>query len=74
MISVKESIESQGKLHDFLSEMLHLFLADSVDLNQKVSFKDRQVCSLEERLGTIHSIDFKSQNESKTLRKEMLDI
>ena len=34
MISVKESIENSGKLQDYLSEMLHLFLADSVDLNQ----------------------------------------
>jgi len=60
MIQVKESFILQGNLQEYLTEMLHLFLADSVDLNQKLTYKERTVSNLEGKLGTIHSIDFKA--------------
>ena len=44
--------------------MLHLFVADSVDLNQQVTHSTAKVSNLENKLGTIHSIDFKAQNDS----------
>ena len=74
MIRVKEDVVCQGKLQAYFTEMLQLFVSDSVDLNQQLSHKERKVSTLENKLGTIHSIDFKAQSDSVTLKKEMLDL
>jgi hypothetical protein len=34
MIQVKEAVIFQSNLQEYVTEMLHLFLADSVDLKQ----------------------------------------
>ena len=60
MIHVKEAISDSGVLQDYLGEMLSVFVADSVDLNQKVIHNEKKVNSLENKIGSIHTIDFKA--------------
>ncbi len=64
MILVKEAISDHGKLQNYLAEMLSLFVADSVDLNQKVVHNEKKVSSLENKIGSIHTIDFKAQSDA----------
>ena len=74
MVQVKEDMTSQGKLQHYLCEMLDQFVNDSVDLNHQLSYEGRKVSNLENKLGSIHTIDFKAQTDSQTLRKELLDL
>ena len=71
---MKEDVTDLGKLHDYMGEMVHHFVSDSVDLNQQLTHNTRKVSNLENRLGSIHAIDFKAQTDSQTLRKEMFDL
>ena len=54
--------------------MLSLFVADSVDLNQKVVHNEKKVSSLENKIGSIHTIDFKAQSDAQTLKKQLLEL
>lgn len=54
--------------------MLDFFVADTVDLNQKLMHKEHIVSNLEGKLGTIHSIDFKAQTDSQNLKKELFEL
>lgn len=74
MIQVKQDVVNQGKIQAFFSEMLQLFVSDSVDLNQQLVYKDRKCSTLENKLGSIHAVDFKAQSDSVTLKKELLDL
>ena len=74
MIQVKEAVIFQSNLQEYVTEMLHLFLADSVDLKQQLTHKEHAVSNLEGKLGTIHSIDFRAQTDSQTLRKEVFEL
>jgi len=74
MIQVKDSVVDLGKLQDYSCDMLLQFVADSVDLNQQLIHSEHKVAMLEKKLGTIHSVDFKAQHDSQTLKKEMLEL
>ena len=64
MLSVKEMVEAQGALHNFVSEMLQVFTAESIELNSQLTHTSHKVSNLEKKLGTIHSVDFKAQSDS----------
>ena len=74
MVQLTEDIVSHGKIFDYFAEMLQIFVNDSVDLNHELTFTGRKVSNLESKLSSIHAIDFKAQNDSQTLRKELLEL
>ena len=71
---MKEDVTNLGKLHNYMGEMVDMFVSDSVDLNQQLTHNNVKVSNLENKLGSIHAIDFKAQTDSQTLRKEMLEL
>ena len=71
MQRVKESITYLGDVAKFNGDMLDLFVADAVNMHSNIVKKNRQVNHLEEKLGSIHSVDFKAQHDVGELRKKL---
>ena len=71
MLSVKDMVEAQASFGDYATEMLELFVTEVIEISSQLTHSTFKVDNLEKRLGSIHSVDFKAQNDNKTLRKEM---
>jgi len=61
MQRVKDSVAAIGDAAKYNGDILDVFVADAVNMYSDIVKKGRQVNHLEEKLGTIHSVDFKAQ-------------
>ena len=69
MLKIKEYVGDLGETAKYVNEMLDIIVSDNVNLKGDLVKRSRQVDSLETKLGSIHSVDFKAQQDSKELRK-----
>ena len=74
MQRVKESVTYLGNVAKYNADMLDIFVSDAVNMHSNIVKKDRQVNHLEEKLGSIHSVDFKAQKEAVDLRRQLCSV
>jgi len=70
----KDQIGALGESMLFITEMLDQFVCLYVDLNQTSVKKERQVGILENKLGSMHSIDYEAQRTAINLKDELDDL
>ena len=63
-----------GETNEYLIEMVDLLLTNFVELNADAAKKERQVGHLENKLGSIHSVDYQAQQQAINLREELSDL
>ena len=49
-----------GNVAKYNADMLEIFVSESVNMFSDIVTKDRKVNHLEEKLGSIHSVDYKA--------------
>ena len=74
MQTIKDNMSQIGNASSFIGDMLDIFVSNSISLNGDLVKRNRQVTTLENKLGSIHSVDFKAQEDSKELKKELLSL
>lgn len=74
MIAVKDTQNLFGDAFAFLMEMVDIFLQSFVELNSDFSRKEKQVNQLENKLGSIHSVDLHAQETIMQLKEDLADI
>ena len=60
MQKVRDSLEQIGNVAKYNADMLDLFVSESVTMFSDMVTKDRKVNVLEDKLGSIHSVDYKA--------------
>ena len=71
---VRDSVASLGNVAKFNADMLDIFVASAVNMYSDIVTKDKKVNHLEEKLGTIHTVDFKAQQSAVELRRKLDDL
>ena len=71
MQKVRESVASIGDVAKYNADMLDLFVADAVNIHSDIVKRERQVNHLEDKLGSIHTVDFKAQQDAADLRNQL---
>ena len=60
MQRVRDSMSLIGSVAKYSADMLDIFVSESVNMFSDIVTKDRKVNHLEEKLGSIHSVDYKA--------------
>ena len=71
MLKIQEQVVDLGVTAEYVSEMLDIIVSDNVNLKGDLVKRSRQVNTLESKLGSIHTVDFKAQQDSKDLRVQV---
>ena len=71
MQRVRDSVACLGDVAKYNADMLDLFVSNAVNMYSDIVTKDRKVNHLEEKLGSIHTVDFKAQQSAVDLRKKL---
>ena len=74
MQRVRDSVAGLGNVAKFNADMLDIFVASAVNMYSDIVTKDKKVNHLEEKLGTIHTVDFKAQQSAVELRRKLDDL
>ena len=74
MQKVRDSLQQIGNVAKYNADMLDLFVSDSVSLFSDMVTKDRKVNLLEDKLGSIHSVDYKAQQTASQLQAQLQEL